>query len=425
MRVCVNDVHVWNGRAGGRRERCAVEIEDGVIAAVRPAGDSTADVVLEGDGRWVIPGLIDCHMHFFGARRSNPVDWCLDDPMRGAVRAVADARRLLEAGFTAVRDAGSRIGPALRDGVAAGEIAGPRVHAAWLGISRTGGHGDVHSLPLEVVRERPFMALIADGPDECRRAVRQIARAGADWVKVWATGGVLSERDNPRHTHLLPHELEVIVTEAHEVGLKVGAHCEGLAATKACVAAGVDFIEHGFYLDDEVCTRMAERGVALITTVSFICRTAEWQGDEVPKYARDEARTVVDDCVASLQTAYRNGVTIAMGTDTFSEPLTPFGRNADELLALRDAGMTVEDCLVAATSTASGVLGMEDEIGTLEPGKDADLLVLGHDSPLDDLTAVTGDGAISLVLQRGRPVGGNELEDWKALWRHEMREEAR
>lgn len=414
MRVCVDNVHVWTGLPGSRLQNQAIEIEDEVIRAIVPAGESSAPVVIDGRGRWVIPGLIDCHMHFFGARQSDPVNWCLDDPIRATVRAAGDARRLLEAGFTAVRDAGSRAGPALRDGIAAGEIPGPRVCAAWLGISRTGGHGDVHSLPLEVVRDNPFMALIADGPDECRSAVRRIARAGADWVKVWATGGVLSERDNPRHTHMLPHELEVIVAEAHEVGLRVGAHCEGLAATKACVAAGVDTIEHGFYLDEEVCAAMAERGVALVSTVSFICRTAEWRGDEVPRYAREEARTVVDDCLRSLKLAYDHGVTIAMGTDTFSEPLTPFGRNAEELVALMDAGVSAESALCAATSTAARILQMEDEIGTLEPGKHADLLLLGDTCPLDDLKLLTDPEQINLVMQRGVPVGGRERLHWES-----------
>ncbi len=404
--------HLWTGNGDEVLTGHDVRISDGRIVSVGAATlGGTAVQVIDCTDRWIVPGLIDCHMHFFGARRSDPVYWAIDPPLRSALRAAADARRVLAAGFTSVRDAGSRVGVALAEAIASGEAAGPRVVPAYLGISRTGGHGDVHSLPLTWVQEQPFMALVVDGPEQCRRAVRQIARAGARWVKVWATGGVLSERDDPRHSHLTPEELSMIVTEAHAVGLPVGAHCEGLPATKECVRAGVDVIEHGFYLDEEVAHEMAMRGVPLVTTLAFLERTAAGHGGDVPTYAMEAAQGIVADAGASVRLAHELGVPIAMGTDTFAEPLTPFGRNAEELRCLRNAGLDAVTCLEAATCVAAGVLGLGDEVGRIEVGRRADLLVLdGGVSPLDDVGAVIGAERTAAVIANGAVVSSDGRE---------------
>jgi imidazolonepropionase-like amidohydrolase len=405
-RITLRNATVWTG-SGPVRERHDIVIDSGLISGISATGKPVdRGVVIECDGRWVLPGLIDCHMHFFGARSPDPVYWSLDPPVRSALRAAADAERLLKSGLTTVRDAGSRVGVALQDAIEEGEVRGPRVFPAHLGISRTGGHGDVHSLPLEWVREHPFMALVVDGPDECRRAVRTIARSGARWVKIWATGGVLSERDDPRHSHLTPAELEVIVGEAHAVGLPVGAHCEGLEATKDCVAAGVDTIEHGFYLDEEVCRAMADRGIPLVSTLAFLHRTAENRGGEVPQYAIDKAQEILEDAVMSVRMAYELGVPIAMGTDTFAEPLTPFGLNTEELLYLHRAGVSPQDALRAATSVAAKVVGRADALGLIDVGRVADLVVLREGSPLDDLGTAVGAEQMALVIKAGRIVAG-------------------
>jgi imidazolonepropionase-like amidohydrolase len=411
-RICLKNANIWTGAADALvLENCDLEIEEGRIVDLQSSRNSSASMIVDCQGRWVMPGLIDAHMHFFGARSSDPLHWCIESPIRSALRAAADARRMIEAGFTSARDAGSQIGPALRDVIAEKEILGPRVVAAYLGISRTGGHGDVHSLPIEWVRERPFMALIADGVDECRRVVRQIARSGSEWIKIWATGGCVSERDNPQHSHMSREELKTIVEEAHSVDLKVGAHCEGLPAAKDCVAAGVDFIEHGFYLDESVCKSMAEKNIPLVSTLSFIQRTANWNGPGVAEYAPPKARKILDDAVESLALAHSKGVPIAMGTDTFAEPLTPFGLNAEELICLNEAGLSSESCLVAATRIASEVLGLSKEIGTIEIGKQADIIVLGHTCPLDNLRSVVGREAINLVLKAGEIVSGIARKD--------------
>jgi imidazolonepropionase-like amidohydrolase len=411
-RICLKNANIWTAASDSSvQENRDIEIEDGRIVDLCTSRNSSASLIVDCENRWVIPGLIDAHMHFFGARTSDPLHWCIESPIRSALRAAADAKHMLEAGFTSVRDAGSRIGPALRDVIAEKEITGPRVVAAYLGISRTGGHGDVHSLPIEWVREQPFMALIADGVDECRRAVRQIVRSGSEWIKIWATGGCVSERDNPQHTHMSHEELKTIVEEAHSVEMKVGAHCEGLPAAKDCVASGVDFIEHGFYLDESVCKSMAEKNIPLVSTLSFLQRTANWTGPGVAEYAPPKARKIFDDAVESLALAHSLGVPIAMGTDTFAEPLTPFGRNAEELICLNEAGLSSESCLVAATRIASEVLGLSKEIGTIEIGKQADIIVLGHTCPLDNLRSVIGREAINLVLKAGEIISGISKRD--------------
>lgn len=408
MTLVLRNANLWVGD-GSIREGHDVVIADGRIEDVRTTGATPPDSqVIDCDGRWVMPGLIDCHMHFFGARSPDPIRWSLDSPVRAALRASADAKRVLAAGFTTIRDAGSRVGVALQEAVDEGEVMGPHIYPAHLGISRTGGHGDVHSLPLEWVRDQPFMALVVDGPEECRRAVRTIARSGAKWVKIWASGGVLSERDDPRHSHLTPEELRIIVAEAHAVGLTVGAHCEGLGATKDCIDAGVDSIEHGFYLDEEACQAMVAKDIPLVTTLAFLHRTAENRGGEVPGYAIDKANEILADAVDSVRMAYEAGVALAMGTDTFAEPLTPFGLNAEELQYLTRAGVPNDDALRAATSVAARVVNASGRIGSLEAGHAADLIVLGSGSPADDVGHAVGADKVSYVIKDGAVVAGTE-----------------
>lgn len=411
-RLLLRNAHVYTGASPEIIEGSDILVVDGAIAEIDQHIAPGAAVIVDCANRWVVPGLIDCHMHFLGARSPDPVQWCIDEPVTSALLAAADARRLLAAGFTSVRDAGSRVGPSLRDAVADGELDGPRIVTAFLGISRTGGHGDAHGLPSQWVRERPFMALVVDGEDECRHAVRTVARAGADWVKVWASGGVLSERDDPRHTHLTQSELQVIVSEAHSVGLGVGAHCQGLEATAMCVHTGVDAIEHGFFIDESIAAEMAQRQVPVVSTLAFLDRTAHRQSTAgTPDYAPAKAKEMLEVAATSLLCARDAGVPIAMGTDTFAEPLTPFGRNAEELLALRDAGFSPKECLSAATTTASMLLGIKDLVGTVEVGKRADLLVLGATSPLDDLGVLVGPERMAVVIKDGNPVAGTSLRE--------------
>jgi imidazolonepropionase-like amidohydrolase len=223
------------------------------------------------------------------------------------------------------------------------------------------------------------MGLIADGPLAVRKAVRRVGREGGRWVKIWASGGILSEYDDPTHVHFFPDELAAIVTEAHAIGLPVGAHSESLLSAQLAVAAGVDAIEHGFELDDETCARMAENGTYLVSTLSVLRRYVDWDRGELSEEQRATSRGLLTIAEESLRRAIAAGVKVAMGSDSFAEPMTPFGRSADELAYMTDAGADPETCLRAATIIAAELCGLGREIGSIEVGKRADIVVLDGD----------------------------------------------
>lgn len=410
MRTAIDAVTVWTG-SDGVTENARIEIEDDRIVGIERAGASSADRVIDGRGSWVVPGLIDSHLHIWGIRSSNPVNWVVDPLGVRPFRAISDLRKILDAGFTTVREAGGQMGPSIKKAIDEGSLVGPRIYPAHLGLSSTGGHGDCHSLPLEWVEDRPYMATIADGSDEVRRAVRLVSRSGGQWVKVWASGAIaLSDNDAPDQLHYSVEELRVLCDEAHALGMPVGAHAEFPSAINACIDAGVDVIEHGFILDEETCDNLVRNDVPVVTTMALLRRYLRWNGPEITPEQVAMARELLPQIQASARLAHSKGVTLAMGSDSFAEPLTPFGANAEELLALAEAGIPNEDCLRAATVNGAKVLRMEDEIGSIKPGYFADLVMLGKTSPLDDLTQITDTHNISMVLKGGTPVAGTRME---------------
>jgi imidazolonepropionase-like amidohydrolase len=410
-RIVLNQVTIWSPELDEPRDNAAVVIEGGTIVDIVDAGLApSADVVVNAGGRWLLPGFVDSHLHLWGSRSANHVHWVTDPRPLGSYRAAGDLGRVLDAGFTTVREAGGLLGPALRDAVAQGEIRGPRIVPAYLGISRTGGHGDCHSLPIEWVREQPYMAQIADGVDEVRKAVRTIAREGGEWVKIWASGAIaLSDNDSPEHLHFARDELDAICAEAHAVGMKVGAHVEFPSAIRTCVEAGVDVIEHGFVLDEETAALMAARDVSLVATMALLHRYLRWDGPGITTSQIAVARELLPQVHASAKMAHQAGVRIALGSDSFAEPLTPYGRNAEELLALHEAGVPATACLEALTINGAHVVGQADRIGSIEPGKVADLVLAGTQNPLEDLNTLVGPEKLSLVFRSGEPVAGTAL----------------
>ncbi|HRN28968.1 MAG TPA: amidohydrolase family protein [Terrimesophilobacter sp.] len=413
MRIALNAVTVWTGH-DGVVEDARIEIENHRIVGIEHSGSSKADRVIDGAGSWVIPGLIDSHLHIWGIRSSNPVNWVVDPMGVRPFRAMADLRKILNAGFTTVREAGGQMGPSIKKAIDEGSLIGPRVYPAHLGLSSTGGHGDCHSLPLEWVEDRPYMATIADGGDAVRRAVRRVSREGGRWVKVWASGAIaLSDNDAPDQLHYSVEELRILCEEAHALGMPVGAHAEFPSAINACIDAGVDVIEHGFILDEQTCDNLVKNDVPIVTTMALLRRYLRWDGPEITPEQVAMARELLPQIQASARLAHSKGVTLAMGSDSFAEPLTPFGANAEELLALSEAGIPNEDCLRAATINGAKVLRMENEIGSIKPGHFADLVMLGTASPLDDLTQVTDTNNISMVIKGGEPIAGTRVS---ATW---------
>jgi imidazolonepropionase-like amidohydrolase len=358
-----------------------VVIEDGVVAQVGTGldGDERVDV----SGRTLLPGLFDCHTHVVISH----IDYMRHLQTPFSYRFYEAARNLdatLRIGITTVRDAGGAdlgIKQAVEDGL----IRGPRMQIAVRMISQTGGHGDEwvpSGRALSLFSPYPgFPDAIADGPDQIRRKVRELIRNGADVIKVATTGGVLSWRDQPRQAHFRMDELEVLVEEASAAGRWVMAHAAGVLGVKQAIRAGVRSIEHGVELDDEAIDMMLHRGTYLVPTLmapAGVLEAAEG-GAAIPEASLLKAKEIIEGHRESFRRAVQAGVRIAMGTDT---GVTPHGDNLRELGEMARNGLPPEQALRAATSSAAELLGLQQELGTVEPGKRADLVVVRGD-PLD------------------------------------------
>jgi imidazolonepropionase-like amidohydrolase len=319
--------------------------------------------------------------------------------------AVKNLEATLRIGITSVRDAGGAdLG--LKQAVTDGLIPGPRLRISLTMLSQTGGHGD-DWLPSGasaggLLPTHPGIpSNIVDGPDEMRRKVRELVRAGADQVKVATTGGVLSPRDDPRHGHFRDDELAVLVAEANAAGIHVMAHAQGAPGIKAAVRAGIRSIEHGIYLDDEAIELMLARGTYLVPTLVAPqgVLDAVTAGAPIPEAIVAKARAVIDIHRDAFRRAVAAGVRIAMGTDS---GVTPHGQNLRELALMAAGGMTPAQVLVASTRTAAELMDLDDELGTIEAGKRADLVVVDGDPY--EFEALPG--RIAAVYQDGRLVSG-------------------
>ncbi len=355
-----------------------VVIEDGRIVDVGTGLD--ADEAVELAGKTLLPGLFDCHVHV----TTSHVDvWKLaNTPF--SYRFYAAERNLgltLRAGITSVRDAsGADLGiqQALRDGL----IEGPRMQISIAMLSQTGGHADdwlVSGVHLPLTPPYPGLPSgIVDGPDEMRRKVRELHRDGANVIKVATSGGVLSPRDNPAHAHFSPEELDVLVAEATAAGMYVMAHAQGADGIKNAVRAGIRSIEHGIFLDAEAIDLMLARGTWLVPTLvapqGVIDAAAA--GVVFPPGVLEKATSLIDVHRRNVGTAMAAGVRVAMGTDA---GVTPHGRNLRELVLMHDLGMTPAAVLEATTRSAAQLMGVDGDLGTIEPGKIADLVVVDGD----------------------------------------------
>jgi len=363
----------------GTLEKRDVLVEGDRIAA--PAATTRTDVeVVDCTGMTILPGFIDCHVHVMTS--SLNVVRRLDTPLSYRFfEAARNLRATLHAGVTTVRDAaGADAG--IRRALEEGLIEGPRLQTAIGMISQTGGHGDrttasgtwVPSMP-----EYPGMpATIADGPEEIRRVVRTLIRDGADVIKVATSGGVMSPRSNPRHGHLRAAELHVLVEEARAAGIPTMAHAQSAEGIKEAVRAGIDSIEHGVFLDQEAIDLMCEHGTFLVPTLVSgpgVLRAR----DVISAESVQKVEAGVAAHMDSIRAAVRAGVRIAMGTDS---GVTPHGENLAELPLLEEVGMDPVQVLQSATSEAAKLLRVDAEVGTVEAGKKANLVIV-EGSPLE------------------------------------------
>ena len=355
-----------------------VVVEDGRIVDVGSGldGDESTDLA----GRTILPGLFDCHTHV----TISHVDlWRVAQQPFSYVfyEAARNLSATLRIGITSIRDAGGAdLG--IRQAVDDGLIAGPRMQISLIMLSQTGGHGDDWypsgaEIPLMIPHPGRPSGLV-DGQDEIRHKVRELVRMGADVIKVATSGGVLSPRDDPRHAHFRPAELETLVDEATAAGIFVMAHAQGGDGIKNAVRAGIRSIDHGIYLDDEAIELMKARGTWFVPTLvapQGVIDAAE-AGVPLPPAVVDKARAVVEIHRSAFRHAVEAGVRIAMGTDS---GVTPHGRNLRELALMADGGMRPAAVLEATTRSAAQLLGVDGERGTIEPSKLADLVVVSGD----------------------------------------------
>jgi imidazolonepropionase-like amidohydrolase len=349
---------------------------------------------LDCSGRFVLPGLIDCHVHLTSSGDPNQLTSGANEPLPvRAWRAAEYARKTLQAGVTTVRDLGAadRLNIHLASAIDDGLLEGPTVLAAGLGVTMTGGHG------------HGFIAREADGPDDVRKAVREQLRAGARAIKLFASGGVMTPGVDPRSPSLTEEEMRAGVEEAHKAFRTVAAHAQATDGIKNAVRAGVDSIEHGVWIDDEAVGLMLDHGTTLVPTLTapyLIAYGGLPAG--IPAYMVEKAHEVLADHVASYKRALAAGVKVAMGTDQ-GTPLSRPGENAQEVLRMAEHGLTPAAAILAATSWAARLLQIEGDCGDLRPGLRADILVLKED-PLTRLGALAEDESIAAVVKGGNVV---------------------
>ncbi len=378
------------------RDACLV-VDEGKIAAILPSGSGVDDAQrVDASGLTVIPGLIDCHIHL-AMWGLNPMAHQDSSMALLACETVANLSYVLDRGVTYARDLGG-LAAGFRDGVERGLVRGPRLKTSVAYLSPTAGMMD-KTTP-QGFRCEGFPGTpdpVCDGPDEVRRKVREVARSGADLIKVGTTGGVSSCRCHPWQQTFSRPELEAAIDEAHRLGLAVACHALAGPGVRVAVEAGVDTLEHGAELDEDCVTMMVARGTWYVPTLAAY-RLA---GERGKSFLRSGAKALEAPHRKSMQLALARGVKIAMGSDA-----GPFGLDsALEIDMLVEAGMSRQQALVAATGDAAKCVGVDDRVGTLEVGKDADLVFVIGD-PLSETGLLRNPECIALVTQRGNPVAG-------------------
>ncbi len=402
MRTVLSSATVFDG-TGSDPFAADIVIDDGAI--VELASDVSTrpdDTVIDAAGSTVLPGLIDCHVHAVASGK-DPVSLMQEPFSYQFYAAQRNLERTLDVGVTTVRDAGGAdLG--MKQATAEGLIDGPDIVPAITILGQTGGHtdgwtvhGDVHRL---MVPHPGRPAGVVDGPDEMRRRVRELIRAGAEVIKVCTSGGVLSPRDDPRHPQFTLAELEACVAEADAVGIPVMAHAQGKPGIMNALRAGVSSIEHGIFADDECFELMRANGTYLVPTLlAPVALIGDIDaGARVPAAVEAKARAVVEIHHAMVGAAAAAGVLFAMGTDS---GVFAHGRNLEELVLMVEAGLAPRDVLVAATSHAADLLRLPDR-GTIAVGQRADLTIVTGD--VFDLA--THAQRLTHVFKAGRLVRG-------------------
>jgi imidazolonepropionase-like amidohydrolase len=387
MTIAIHHTRLIDG-TGAMLDQATVVLRGSKIVATGPSRTVTIPkgaTRIDGRGLTVTPGLIDCHVHLcLGGEPDVVAAVESEQPFYTLLKSSKHAQATVEAGFTTVRDVGSRDHSifALKRAIDAGVVPGPRIVGAGLAICMIGGHAR-------------FIGQEVQGVEQVRQAVAAQVGAGAGVIKVIASGGVLTPGTSPDEAQMTQEELQAAVGEAKRAGRKVAAHAHGAAGMKNAIRAGVHSIEHATLMDEEAATLFQRHGVYMVPTLSALATTAACRrGCGIPDSARDKAKAMTKRHQASFKLAHRHGLPIAMGTDA-GTPFNFHGDNAQELERMVALGMTPMEAIIASTAAAARLLGMQDQIGTITRGREADLVlfegnVLAHIDWLRDKRRIVG-----------------------------------
>ena len=402
--IALKAARLFDGKGDSLLAQGVVLIEGTKITAAGsnlaiPPGATIIDL---GDAT-LSPGFIDAHTHLTGNYsddwKQSFIDGFRRELAERAIESSVSARKVLEAGFTTVRDLGSGdlLDVGLRNAIARGLVPGPRMLVAVHGMGARGGHADTNGLRHDLfIREDHEPEGIAHGADGFREAVRWQVKQGADVIKFCASGGVLSLSDEVDTPQLTLDEMTALIDEAHRLRKRAAAHCHGDRAARDAIAAGVDSIEHGSFLSERTLALMKERGTYLVPTLL----AGEWTGGKLDKFPAEiaaKAKAALAARTTMFRTAVRLGVRIGFGTDS---AVSPHGINAQEFALMTSLGMSPLAALRAATSVDAELLGISAKVGSLEPGKLADLVAIPGDPTLD----VKATERVFFVMKEGKIV---------------------
>lgn len=387
--------------ANGTGGPATITVTDGRITAIAQGRAPVPEgaIIHDLSTKTVLPGLIDLHVHLTGDPGGDYRNEAVEPEEWGVVVGAKNARITVKAGFTTVREAGSAQYTAfsLRRGTTEGIIVGPRIVAAGPALSIVGGHGDVTGFT-EHVHDALDYGYTCTGAVECAEKVRKASRAGADVIKITATGGVLSQQGRGLEGHFTNAELTAIADTAHSLGLKVMAHAHGARGIEAAAAAGIDTIDHGTFADDAALKVMKAKGTYMVPTLMALEGVRERLGKGIyTPTVEIKGRQAVEAAGRQVTRSKQLGVPVAFGTDA---GVFEHGRNAGEFALLVKFGLTPQEAVASATTVAAKALGMENEIGRISVGYSADLIAVDGD-PLTDVTTLE---KVQWVMARGRVV---------------------
>ncbi|MBI5680957.1 MAG: amidohydrolase family protein [Methanobacterium sp.] len=395
-----------DGNGGKTLPEAVILIKNNMIVAV-----GTEDSIslpdeqikkIDANGMFILPGFIDTHVHIMA--NGFKMEDTIHNPLSlYFYKAVENMHKTIDAGVTTVRDAGlADVG--VKIAVEKEIITGPRIQISVMPLSISGGHFDFWlNSGFDIKVSYPGLPeSLCDGEEEVRKRVREILRSGAEFIKVMVTGGVMSANDGPEHTQFTVEELKVMVQEGkYHDNVKVMAHGHGLEGIKNALKAGVHSIEHGTYLDNEAINMMIDQDTYLVPTCLVIKQNKKFaESGDLPEYSRAQALEIVDIHDKNIKNAYKAGVKIVMGTDC---GVIPHGLNLRELGFLCDIGMSPQEAIMAGTKYAAECMGWQDKIGTVEPGKLADIIISKKD-PILDIKSLGNPDNVLLVMKDGKIV---------------------